>query len=56
MNCPNCGSPEVEQSGEFDLSCIDNETAIHDFECEDCLCLFTIEYHAVLTKIIEVYH
>jgi len=53
MRCPNCNSDEVDQTSKFDLTDIDNQQCIHDFECFSCGCLFTITYHAVETNIIE---
>lgn len=44
MNCPQCNSENVEESGKFDLTVIDRNEARHDFECNDCECLFQIIY------------
>ena len=54
MNCPHCGSDNVDQTGKFDLTIIFATECSHDFECDDCGCLFQITYHPIATKIVEL--
>lgn len=54
MNCPNCGSDTIDQTGKFDLSVIFPSECSHDFECDSCGCLFQIIYHPIATKIVEL--
>jgi transcription elongation factor Elf1 len=44
MNCPNCNGVSVEETGLFDLTLVDRTEARHDFQCNDCGCLFQIVY------------
>jgi hypothetical protein len=53
MNCPQCHSENIEQSVKFDLTLIDREECQHDFECNDCGCLFNIVYAPIATKIVQ---
>jgi len=49
MDCPHCNSVTIEETGLFDLTLIDRTEARHDFQCNDCGCLFQIVYQPVCT-------
>ena len=53
MPCPKCNSNDIVETNKFDLTNIDPEECSHDFECENCGCLFQIIYHAIETRIVE---
>ena len=52
MPCPHCASNDVVETSKFDLTLVSVDEARHDFECEDCGCLFQIIYHPIETRII----
>lgn len=54
MKCPNCDSSELQTTDKFDGQWIDADECCLDFQCDNCECLFQIEYHATATKIIEL--
>lgn len=53
MGCPKCNSNDIVETGMFDLTVVSPEEARHDFECENCGCLFQIIYHPVSTLVVE---
>ena len=53
MNCPNCNSDNVDQTGKFDLTEVNASECRHDFECFDCECLFQIVYRPIVARVIE---
>ncbi len=44
IECPECDSTEIEQSSEHDCTLVSLDCAVHDFRCEQCGCLFIVEY------------
>lgn len=50
--CPHCGSDEIQTTDKFDGTVIEPEECIHDFECDDCCCLFQIVYSPDETRIV----
>lgn len=52
MNCPNCDSSNVDQS-EIEDDVIEADSCHHTFRCDDCSCIFNIEYHSVCSTILS---
>jgi transcription elongation factor Elf1 len=52
MKCPHCNGISVYETGVFDLTIIDRTEARHDFQCNDCGCLFQIVYTPARTIVI----
>lgn len=53
IRCPHCASDDIEQTGRMDAGYVTADSCQHDFECWSCGCLFLVEYHAILTKIVD---
>jgi hypothetical protein len=51
--CPQCRSREIRQTDKFDGTNIDPDEVVHDFECDNCGCLFNIYFAPVETKVFE---
>lgn len=49
--CPHCGSMNVTETDKFDATDVDKDECVHDFECDDCECLFTVTYAPIGTSI-----
>lgn len=46
-------SENVNQTGKFDLTYIGKDECQHDFECDDCGCLFTITFALIMANVVE---
>ncbi len=53
VECPQCGSKEMHETGKFDLTVIEKTECRHDFECDHCGCLFSIVYAPIEAVLVE---
>lgn len=44
VECPDCDSSDVSQTYDFDCTLISLDCVVHDFKCDECGCLFIVEY------------